>query len=118
MVPGSRRALPFPTSGSAEDVRASASAQRVTRWTLVPGRVRKPSLGRPDRGDSRTKSSYQDAMAKDEKTYPYAKRFGVLRGLPETGRPRDEILRELGEMATEEDRFWQTGKCSGTMYCG
>jgi glutamate/tyrosine decarboxylase-like PLP-dependent enzyme len=57
-------------------------------------------------------------MAKDEKVYPYAKRYGVLRRLPETGRPRDEILRELGEMAAEEDRFWQTGKCSGTMYCG
>ncbi len=21
-------------------------------------------------------------------------------------------------MATEEDAFWETGKCSGTMYCG
>ena len=57
-------------------------------------------------------------MAREEKTYPYAKRYGVLRGLPDGGRPRDEILRELREMAVEEDRFWQTGKCSGTMYCG
>jgi sphinganine-1-phosphate aldolase len=57
-------------------------------------------------------------MASEEKTYPYAKRYGVVRAMPEAGRPRDEILRELGEMAGEEDRFWQTGKCSGTMYCG
>lgn len=50
--------------------------------------------------------------------YPYAERFGVNRSLPEKGRPRDEILNELREMAQEEDAFWQTGKCSGTMYCG
>ncbi|MFP6654298.1 MAG: aspartate aminotransferase family protein [Myxococcota bacterium] len=50
--------------------------------------------------------------------YPYAERFGVLRGFPEKGRPRDEILRELSEVAQEEDSFWQTGQCSGTMYCG
>ena len=50
--------------------------------------------------------------------YPYAERFGVNRALPERGRPREEILAELREMATEEDAFWETGKCSGTMYCG
>jgi sphinganine-1-phosphate aldolase len=57
-------------------------------------------------------------MANQERTYPYAKRYGVLRGLPEKGRAREDILGELREMATEENRFWQTGKCSGTMYCG
>ncbi len=31
---------------------------------------------------------------------------------------RDEVLAELHTMATEEDAFWETGKCSGTMYCG
>ncbi len=50
--------------------------------------------------------------------YPYADRLGVLEALPEKGRPRDEILRELREIAGEEDSFWQTGQCSGTMYCG
>ncbi len=50
--------------------------------------------------------------------YPYASRYGVLRSLPEQGRPREEILAELREMASEEDAFWETGKCSGTMYCG
>jgi glutamate/tyrosine decarboxylase-like PLP-dependent enzyme len=42
----------------------------------------------------------------------------VNRRLPEKGRPRDEILSELGEIADQEDGFWETGKCSGTMYCG
>jgi len=50
--------------------------------------------------------------------YPYAERFGVNRGLPEAGRSREELLGELREMATEEDRVWETGRCSGTMYCG
>ena len=50
--------------------------------------------------------------------YPYAERYGVNRRMPEKGRPREEILAELKEIALEEDRFWQTGKCSGTMYCG
>jgi glutamate/tyrosine decarboxylase-like PLP-dependent enzyme len=50
--------------------------------------------------------------------YPYAERFGVIDGLPESGRPRTEVLEELRTMATEEDDFWQNGQCSGTMYCG
>lgn len=51
-------------------------------------------------------------------TYPYAERYGVNRQIPEQGRARDEVLAELREMAKEEDAFWETGKCSGTMYCG
>ena len=51
-------------------------------------------------------------------TYPYADRFPVNRRLPEGGRPRDEILAELREIATAEDTTWETGKVSGTMYCG
>jgi len=50
--------------------------------------------------------------------YPYAERFGVIDAFPEKGRPREEILRELEGVAAEEDSFWQTGQCSGTMYCG
>src|SRR5215207_5897387 len=51
-------------------------------------------------------------------SYPYAKRFGVNRELPESSRSGEEILGELRMMATEEDRVWETGRCSGTMYCG
>jgi len=50
--------------------------------------------------------------------HPYVERFGVIDRLLEQGRPREEILAELRTMATEEDGFWQTGQCSGTMYCG
>lgn len=50
--------------------------------------------------------------------YPYAERFGVNSSLPEHGRPRSDIVAELREMAELEDRNWESGKCSGTMYCG
>ena len=50
--------------------------------------------------------------------YPYAERYGVNKTMPEHGRQREEILTELQEMAHQEDDFWQTGRCSGTMYCG
>lgn len=50
--------------------------------------------------------------------YPYTDRFPVLRGMPDRGRDHDAILADLREMATAEDGTWETGKCSGTMYCG
>jgi glutamate/tyrosine decarboxylase-like PLP-dependent enzyme len=50
--------------------------------------------------------------------FPYEDRFPVNRALPDTGRPRAEVLAELHTMAEEEDAFWETGRCSGTMYCG
>lgn len=50
--------------------------------------------------------------------YPYADRFPVHRVLPENGTSRAEILAQLEAMARQEDSFWETGKISGTMYCG
>ena len=50
--------------------------------------------------------------------FPYEDRFPVNRTLPAAGRPRAEVLAELQAMAKEEDAFWETGRCSGTMYCG
>ncbi len=50
--------------------------------------------------------------------FPYADRFAIHRVLPEKGTPREAVLAELATMAGEEDSFWETGKCSGTMYCG
>jgi glutamate/tyrosine decarboxylase-like PLP-dependent enzyme len=50
--------------------------------------------------------------------FPYAERFPVNRTLPEKGRTREEVLGELRTMAEEEDTFWESGKCSGTMYSG
>ena len=51
-------------------------------------------------------------------SYPYAARFCVNRALPEHGRSREELLGELRTMAIEENAVWETGRCSGTMYCG
>ncbi|MGO9344254.1 MAG: pyridoxal phosphate-dependent decarboxylase family protein [Acidimicrobiales bacterium] len=50
--------------------------------------------------------------------FPYEDRYEVNRRLPPEGRSRAEILAELHEIAKSEDSFWETGKCSGTMYCG
>ncbi|OWY61967.1 aspartate aminotransferase family protein, partial [cyanobacterium TDX16] len=50
--------------------------------------------------------------------YPYAERFEVLRGLPSEGRPAASIVDELRTMATEEDASWESGKVSGSFYCG
>ncbi len=57
-------------------------------------------------------------MPKKSPHHRYADRYPVLRKMPDAGRPRTEVLDELKDMATEEDAFWQTGRCSGTMYCG
>ncbi len=51
-------------------------------------------------------------------SHPYEDRFGTIRAMPEQGRPREEILDELRWMGATEDEVWQTGRCSGTMYCG
>jgi sphinganine-1-phosphate aldolase len=50
--------------------------------------------------------------------YPYSDRYGVTRALPEHGRTHEEVLSELRDIAREEDRVWESGGCSGTMYCG
>jgi sphinganine-1-phosphate aldolase len=50
--------------------------------------------------------------------FPYTDRFTVNRTLPEHGRPREEVLAELRTMARAEDPTWETGRVSGTMYCG
>jgi sphinganine-1-phosphate aldolase len=51
-------------------------------------------------------------------SYPYKDRFPVNRTLPAKGRPRDEVVAELRALAAEEDASWESGRVSGTMYCG
>ncbi len=51
-------------------------------------------------------------------SYPYATTHDVIRGLPSEGRSRASILQELEGFAKSEDQSWETGKVSGTMYCG
>jgi glutamate/tyrosine decarboxylase-like PLP-dependent enzyme len=50
--------------------------------------------------------------------YPYAEEFGVNREFPERGLAEATVLEQLRSMAEREDRKWESGKCSGTMYCG
>ena len=50
--------------------------------------------------------------------FPYTDNFGVHDRLPATGTPREVVLEQLSTMALAEDPTWETGKCSGTMYCG
>ncbi len=50
--------------------------------------------------------------------YPYQDRFPVNRTLPEHGRPREEVVAEMAALAAEDDRAWEGGRVSGTMYCG
>ncbi len=52
------------------------------------------------------------------RTYPYAETYGVVRGMPSQGRSRQSIVDELTEIAATEDTRWESGRCSGTMYCG
>ena len=50
--------------------------------------------------------------------FPYAEQYPVHRTLPEEGARRTDVLAVLEDLATREDRTWETGRCSGTMYCG
>ncbi len=50
--------------------------------------------------------------------YPYADKYTVVRGMPSEGRDRGAIMSELAEMAGLEDKAWENGKVSGSMYCG
>jgi glutamate/tyrosine decarboxylase-like PLP-dependent enzyme len=60
----------------------------------------------------------RETLSNLEGLYPYAERYGTNAVFPSKGRSSEEILAELRELADQEDSFWQTGKCSGTMYCG
>src|SRR4051794_13797457 len=66
----------------------------------------------------RTRRSSRSARPSMSSSYPYATTHDVIRGLPSEGRSRVSILQELERFAHDEDRMWETGKCSGTMYCG
>jgi len=53
-----------------------------------------------------------------EDLYPYAEQYGVLRKFPEQGMPREELMKQVNEMASRENSVWESGRCSGTMYSG
>ncbi len=50
--------------------------------------------------------------------YPYKQRFETYSQIPGRGRDAQDILAEMHIIASEEDRLWETGLISGTMYHG
>ena len=50
--------------------------------------------------------------------FPYADHLAVHRQLPTVGLDRATVLDALRSMAHAEDTIWESGQCSGTMYCG
>ncbi len=50
--------------------------------------------------------------------YPYADQYEVRRALPERGVARDEVLAMAADLAAREDRAWEGGQCSGSLYAG
>ncbi len=51
-------------------------------------------------------------------SFPYAEQFEIHRTLPEHGIEHETILSMLTTMSDAENKVWETGQCSGTMYCG
>jgi glutamate/tyrosine decarboxylase-like PLP-dependent enzyme len=47
---------------------------------------------------------------------PYQGRFEGYRQIPEKGRKKEDIFKELATMAAEENAKWKTGQVSGTFY--
>ncbi len=50
--------------------------------------------------------------------HPYKNTLEVNNKLPKQGRSEEEILKEISFMSEEENKKWQGGQCSGTMYHG
>ncbi len=50
--------------------------------------------------------------------FPYADRLAIHYQLPESGLDRESVHDALTLMARAEDPVWESGQCSGTMYCG
>jgi sphinganine-1-phosphate aldolase len=50
--------------------------------------------------------------------FPYADQFEIHRTMPEEGTDRESILAELQAISQAENPVWESGQCSGTMYCG
>ncbi len=50
--------------------------------------------------------------------HPYNKLFPVSTRLPEKGMDEEAVLNEIAYMSEEENKKWQGGQCSGTMYHG
>jgi len=63
-------------------------------------------------------SEEQESMNLFGEMHPYNKLFKVFTRLPEKGLDEEEVLKEIAYMSEEENKKWQGGQCSGTMYHG
>lgn len=50
--------------------------------------------------------------------FPYADEYDIHRTLPEDGVDQATILTMLSAISSRENEPWESGQCSGTMYCG
>ncbi len=70
-------------------------------------------------GSASTEASSQFPPIGDPlSTFPYQDQFEIHRTLPEEGTSREDVLAALAAMSSAEDPAWESGQCSGTMYCG
>jgi len=63
-------------------------------------------------------SEEQQSMNLFGDMHPYSKRYKVFTKLPEKGMDEEEVLDEVAFMSEDENKKWQGGQCSGTMYHG
>jgi glutamate/tyrosine decarboxylase-like PLP-dependent enzyme len=63
-------------------------------------------------------SNEQESLNLFGDMHPYNNLFKIFTELPEKGRDEQEILKEIAFMSGEENKLWQGGQCSGTMYHG
>ncbi len=85
---------------------------RVVAW--VEKRLKKiPSVSR------KIEKEYDGMMAELESSVkPYKNKFASYTQIPETGRDRADILRELESMRASEESHWKDGFVSGAVYHG
>jgi sphinganine-1-phosphate aldolase len=50
--------------------------------------------------------------------FPYSDEYEVHRTMPEEGTDQQSLLAMMSEMSSRENHVWESGQCSGTMYCG
>jgi sphinganine-1-phosphate aldolase len=50
--------------------------------------------------------------------FPYSDEYDVHRTMPEEGTDQQSLLTMMSEMSARENHVWESGQCSGTMYCG
>lgn len=67
----------------------------------------------------RIEKEYDEMMGELEHSVkPYKDKFPAFTRLPETGRPRADILRDMQAMREREEEIWRDGFVSGAVYHG